>query len=98
MAFPAGNLRQLTEMKRRSTVKSMLRYKASARGGLHPHGEGIGSEAINGSAEAHERAVMTVKLTLLLLIIGIALFFSVGLNSGHPVGPKRVAPARSEVE
>jgi hypothetical protein len=34
------------------------------------------------SAEAHDRAVMTVRFTLLLLFIGAALFIFDGLSRG----------------
>ena len=38
---------------------------------------------------AHERAVMTVRLTLLLLIIGAALFFFTGSGDARPLLRKR---------
>jgi hypothetical protein len=41
------------------------------------------------SAAAHERAVITVRLTLLLLIIGVALFLLDGYDVTHRVGQER---------
>jgi hypothetical protein len=38
---------------------------------------------------AHERAVMTVRLTLLLLIIGVALFLFTGSGGANRVGQER---------
>lgn len=38
------------------------------------------------SAEAHERAVITVRLTLLLLIIGVALLLFDGYGGTRRVG------------
>lgn len=39
-------------------------------------------EAETENAAAHERAVMTVRLTLLLLVLGVALLIFDGLSRG----------------
>lgn len=43
---------------------------------------GLLKDALTASAAAHARAVMTVRLTLLLLVIGVALFIFDGLSRG----------------
>jgi hypothetical protein len=45
------------------------------------------------SAAAHARAVMTVRLTVLLLIIGVALFLFDIPGGALPQGPERGSPA-----
>ena len=42
---------------------------------------------------AHERAVVTVRLTLLLIIVGLALFLFISPGGGLPFGPGPSDPA-----
>ncbi len=49
--------------------------------------------AAGASDAAHRRAVMTVRLTLLLLIIGVALFLFTGSGGAFPVRTEPGVPA-----
>lgn len=59
----------------RDPLKFPLRRQASWRDEPLARCEGSGAVIAGASAAAHERAVVTIKLTLLLLIIGVVLFF-----------------------
>jgi hypothetical protein len=47
---------------------------------------GLVKDASEACPAAHERAVLTVRLTLLLLIIGVALFLFTGPGAALPAG------------
>jgi hypothetical protein len=66
----------------RSLVKNALRRGALPLEGRHVHRENLGAATSGECAAAHARAVMTVRLTLLLFIIGVALFIFGGLSRG----------------
>jgi hypothetical protein len=55
-------------------VERRKKREASPREGLRAGQEEFARTTCGGSAEAHARAVWMVRLTLLLFIIGIALF------------------------
>lgn len=73
---------------KRGFVKNRLRRVAFRREGRYRRGEEFVWAFSGEGAAAHERAVMTVKLTLLLLAVGIILFLFNGLGSAHPEGLK----------
>jgi hypothetical protein len=76
----------------RGLVKSTLRRGASPLEGRHVHRENLGAATSGASTAAHARAVMTVRLTLLLLIIGVALFLFTGPGGALPLGSERGDP------
>jgi hypothetical protein len=47
---------------------------------------GLVKDASGACPSAHERAVMTVRLTIVLLIIGVALFIFTGPGGALPLG------------
>jgi hypothetical protein len=61
-------------IKRGGLVERRKKREASPREGLRAGQEEFARTTCGGSAEAHARAVWMVRLTLLLFIIGIALF------------------------
>lgn len=72
--------------KKRVPLKGDSGRDASRPGGPPAHGEDRGAAVTLTCAAAHERAVMTVRLTLLLLIVGIALFLFTGPGGVLPSG------------
>jgi hypothetical protein len=73
---------------KRVHVKSSSGRATYLRGARRAREDNVGGVASTSSAAAHERAVMNVRLTLLLLIIGVALFLFTGPGGVLPLGPE----------
>jgi len=71
----------------RGLAEGGSRLEASPPEGRREDRENLGDANTGACPAAHERAVVTVRLTLLLVIVGAALFLFGGAGGGVPSRP-----------